>query len=176
MRLENLLEEQKSSILKKWFEQVIQTYPPDTSKFLKKQKDPFANPLGGTLSRGLDALFDLLVDEWNEKALISALDPMVRIRAIQDFTPSQAVSFVFTLKQILRSTLKKDLIAGRFSEELPALESKIDRIGLLAFNIYMQCREKIYHLKAYEIRERTFSAFERAGLVCDIPGTTPDVK
>jgi hypothetical protein len=38
-------------------------------------------------------------------------------------------------------------------------------LGLLAFDIYMQCREKIYELKANEMKERTFKAFARAGLV-----------
>jgi hypothetical protein len=39
----------------------------------------------------------------------------------------------------------------------------------------MQCREKIYELKANEMKNRTFRAFERAGLVSEIPADTPDL-
>jgi len=34
---------------------VVDTYPADTSRFLKSQKDPFANPVGGATIQGLDA-------------------------------------------------------------------------------------------------------------------------
>jgi hypothetical protein len=38
----------------------------------------------------------------------------------------------------------------------------------------MACREKIYELKANETRNRTFKAFERAGLIKKDPGEVPD--
>jgi hypothetical protein len=40
----------------------------------------------------------------------------------------------------------------------------------------MQCREKIYELKANEMKNRTFRAFERAGLVSEMPEVEPDLK
>ena len=46
MRLNNLLSQKKAAITKKWFALVIETYPSDTAKFLKSQKNPFANPVG----------------------------------------------------------------------------------------------------------------------------------
>ena len=93
MRIENLLEQRKAAIVKKWFDRVIQTYPADTSKFLKNHKDPFANPVGQTVLRGLEALFDTLLKEPDTDTISSFLDPIIRIRAVQDFTPSKAVSF-----------------------------------------------------------------------------------
>jgi hypothetical protein len=44
--LETIIEQQKTTILKKWFDAAIQAYAPDTAKFLKNQKDPFGNPVG----------------------------------------------------------------------------------------------------------------------------------
>ena len=58
MRLNNLLAQRKTAIIKKWFALAIETYPSDTANFLKSQKDPFANPVGRTIYRGLEALFD----------------------------------------------------------------------------------------------------------------------
>ena len=174
MRLENVLEQKKALLLKKWFELIVQTYPADTSKFLKTQKDPFSNPVGKTFSRGLDALLDLLLKGWDSETVASFLDPMIRIRAVQDFTPAQAVSFIFSLKQVIRDILSKEMKDGRFLNELPLFESKIDEMGLMAFDIYMRCREKIYQLKANELKNRTFSAFERAGLISAIPEVESD--
>lgn len=169
MRLEIFLEQKKTTILKKWFERVIQTYPADTSKFLKSQKDPFANPVGGTFQRGLEAVLDILLKGWDQEAVNSFLDPLIRIRAVQDFSPSQAVAFIFALKKVVRDIFKKSKKHELEINELLEFESKIDELGLAAFNIYMACREKIYDLQASEMRNTTYSAFERAGLVNDVP-------
>lgn len=171
MRLELFLEQKKTIILKQWFDQIVQTYPADTSKFLKSQKDPFANPVGGTFKRGMEAVLDILLTGWDQDAVNSFLDPLIRIRAVQDFTPSQAVSFIFTLKAVVRDVLKKSIKDGLDVNEILRFESKIDELGLMAFNIYMTCREKIYQLQANEVKNKTFSAFERAGLVSEIPET-----
>ena len=175
MRLENILEQKKTSILKKWFDLIIQTYPADTSKFLKTQKDPFANPVGGTFSRGLNTLFDVLLKGLDEETVKSFLGPLIRIRAVQGFSPAQAVAFIFALKQVIRATLHKEIKAGLYLKEQLQFESKIDELGLFAFNIYVECREKIYQIKASELRNGTFSAFERAGLVSEIPEVESDV-
>jgi hypothetical protein len=38
----------------------------------------------------------------------------------------------------------------------------------------MSCREKIYEIKGNEEKNRTFKAFERAGLIAEIPENPPD--
>ena len=67
----------------------------------------------------------------------------------------------------------EDLHKEELLDELLALESKIDEFSLIAFNIYSECKGKIHELRANEIN-RTFKAFERAGLVKAIPGDDPD--
>jgi hypothetical protein len=175
MRLNTLLAQRKTAIIKKWFAATIETYPSDTAKFLKSRKDPFANPVGRTISQGLEALFDQLLKEMDHEAVRSFLDPIIRIRAVQNFSPSQAISFIFFLKDAIRENLQTDDFQTQLFSELLAFESRIDELGLIAFNLYMNCREKIYELKANEMKNRTFRAFERAGLVREMPADTPDL-
>lgn len=144
---------------------VIDTYPPDTSRFIKGQKDPFANPVGNTTFEGLQTLFDALFDDMNREAIVSSLDPIIRIRAIQDFTPSKAISFIFSLKKIIREIANKEFPDDQVADELFLMDSKIDNLGMIGFDIYMECREKLYEIKSNEFRNRTYSAFERAGLL-----------
>ncbi len=61
MDLKQHLMEKKPAILKKWFDAIADTYPEDTSGFLKKQKAQFTNPVGYTLAEGLRGLFDALL-------------------------------------------------------------------------------------------------------------------
>jgi hypothetical protein len=175
MRLNTLLAQRKTAIVKKWFAATIETYPSDTAKFLKGQKDPFANPVGRTIYQGLEALFDELLKEMDHEAMRSLLDPIIRIRAVQNFSPSQATSFIFFLKNVIRDNIEKEEARTQLFSELLLFESKIDALSLIAFNLYMQCREKIYELKANEMKDRTFRAFERAGLVRETPAEKPDL-
>ncbi len=105
------------------------------------------------------------------------LDTIIRIRAIQEFTPSQAVSFVFFLKKIIRDELATgDPRQHSLSDELTLLENQIDSLGLLAFDIFMRCREKLYDIKANEMKNMTFRLLQKANLICEKPGEEPDIS
>ena len=173
--IENLLEQRKTAIVKKWFDVTIHTYPADTSQFLKKQKDPFANPVGSTLSHGLAAVFNALLQGMDRETITSFLDPIIRIRAVQSFTPAQAVGFILSLKKIVRETVDKELHENHIENELLLFESKIDALCMIAFDVYVGCREKIYQLKVSTERNKIYSAFERAGLVTEAPADSPDL-
>jgi hypothetical protein len=125
------------------------------------------------MSEGLNFLFDQLVTEPDTSRMREYLDPMIRIRAIQNFTASQATSFILSLKNIIRETLKRQLEKNDLEKELLELDTKIDRLLLLAFDIYMECREKIYDLKANEEKNKVFKAFKRAGLISEISDDRP---
>ena len=165
MDLVKQLAQKKSTIVKAWFEKVANTYPIDTAQFLKHQGDPFANPVGHNSRQSLDAIFDLAVNGFNRQTAQPLIDPIIRIRAIQDFTPAKAVRFIFDLKTIIREIGAIDESSGPGQKALRTIDQRIDELGLLAFDIYMLCREKIYDLKANEMRMRTYAAFSRAGLI-----------
>ena len=165
MELVKQLAQKKSAIIKVWFEKVINTYPIDTAQFLKNQKDPFANPVGQNSLQSLQDIFDLALGDFDPKTARHLIDPIIRIRAIQDFTPSQAVGFIFDLKSIIRETVSEDAKDSQNLKAFHALDRRIDQLSLLAFDVYMQCREKILDLKANEMRARTYAAFSRAGLI-----------
>lgn len=168
MNLKNHLSEKKSAILKKWFDAVADTYPDDTAGFLKKQKAQFTNPVGYTLAEGLDGLFEALLQGMIPDTVSTFLDGIVRIRAIQEFAPSEAVAFVFQLKKIARQELGSEVLQQqRMVEELTAFDSAIDDLALFSFDIYMKCREKIYELKANEARNMTFRLLQQAKLIVD---------
>ena len=168
MDLAQLLAPKKAAIVKKWYERVVAGYAKETARFLNTQKDPFQNPVGMHTQQSLQALVDLLGSDADPATLQKALDPTIRIRAIQAFTPSKAVGFIFELKDLIRDVLpelnKQDKAVQRLTIEL---DKQIDEMALAAFDVFVQCREKIYELQAGEMRERTYKAFARAGLVKD---------
>ncbi|MDP3029969.1 MAG: RsbRD N-terminal domain-containing protein [Deltaproteobacteria bacterium] len=176
--LESLLSQKKSAIVKKWFNAILETYPAETAKFLSSQKNQFANPVGSTVSHGIENIFqELLQAQGIDPEKVSPfLDKIIRIRAIQDFSPSQAVAFVFFLKKVIREVLAFDIQKNQLSEELLALEARIDDLALLSFDIYMKCREKLYELRANDVINGTYLLLKRAKLMCETPEPGSDHK
>ena len=156
----------KKDILKHWFQATVDSYPADTAKFLKNQQDPFANPVGKTTYQSLEALLDALIAGAGREAMMEALDPVIRIRAVQSFTPSKATAFVFSLKMILRDHLSGET-------DRVALDRRIDEMAMAAFDLFMKCREKIYELKATESRNQFFGSLKRAGLIAETEADGP---
>ena len=174
MSIEKFLAEQKDVILKKWFDLILETYPPDTSAFLKKQSNRFSNPVGHTIHEGMLQILAGLTGEHTEEKISEFLDNIIRIRAVQDLTASKAVSFIFSLKQVIRETLRASSQKPMPYEELLALESRIDTLALAAFDIFMQCREKLYDIKANEMRNMTFRLLQRVNKMDEDQGKKPD--
>jgi hypothetical protein len=168
VEFKDLLSRRKNSILSKWFDAVLEMYPSDTSHFLKSQKDRFMNPVGHTISQGLGDLLDELLEGAGSDKTSAFLDNIIKVKAIQEFSPSQAISFVFLLKRAIRNTLGKEVQDRSMCDELLTFESRIDSLALLAFDIYMQCREKIFEIRADEVRNRTFRLLEQAHLICGV--------
>ena len=144
--------EQKGVLIEKWLEQTLATYPSQTLRFLHGEKDRFRNPVGHTLREGLATLLDELTGEMDPAKIEPALESIVRLRAVQDFTPSQAVGFVYLLREILQ----EELAGG----EPRDVQKRIDQTALLAFDLFMKCREEIYEIKARE-RQREGFVWER---------------
>ena len=150
MELNEVLAVKREAVLGRWFQAVLATYPEDTARFLAGGADPFANPVGHTVREGLGRLYSCFVADAPVSELSSAIDGIVRIRAVQEFTPSAAVGFVYALRGILREELAAVVLdpAGQ-----AALDNGIDRLALIAFDVYMQCREKIFEIRVREIKE-----------------------
>jgi hypothetical protein len=174
--LVSILKKKKTAIVKRWFELFVNSYPPDTASFLKRQKDQFANPVGQTTLKGLEAVFDEIIRGMDHETIISFLDPVIRIRAVQDFTPSKALSFILGLKKVIREKLKKELKSPDVFSGLAEIDSNIDELSLIGFDIFIGCREAIYQLKVNTERNKIYSAFSRAGLITEIPEDGPGLK
>jgi hypothetical protein len=145
----------KEAIIARWIEAVHGTYPFDTVGFLRTRKDRFANPVGYRTEEAAKALMEAVFSsEPDEEALRAAVDEIVRVRAIQDFTPEMAVGIFYAMKEIIRDTLYKQ---GGLREVIPALlalESRIDAVVLLAFGAYARFRETLHRMKVEEFKRQ----------------------
>lgn len=149
MDLQVLLAPKKKAIVAKWIDRVLESY--GSPEFFKKQKDRFANPIGVTISEGLHELYGVLLEKRALEEAARPLENIIKIRAVQDLAPSQAVSFVYLLKDIVRSELAGDKEGAGLGAELSALDGRIDKAALMAFDFYMACRERLHQIRVKEV-------------------------
>ncbi len=169
MKLKDLLNEKKSAITKNWFDAIMETYPTDTTGFLKKQKDMFANPVGHVIAEGSERILEALIEGEELTDSLRFLDDIIRVRAVQDFTPSKAMAFIFLIKKSVREELKKEISQNHLYDALLEFESKIDELALFALDIYSKCREQLNELKIDELKRLTFTLLKKANLMYEIP-------
>jgi hypothetical protein len=80
------------------------------------------------------------------------LDAILKIRSVQDFSPSKAVGFIFLLKRAIGETLKNEICRESVMSEWLGFQSRIDDLALHAFDIYMGCREKICEIRVNQAK------------------------
>jgi hypothetical protein len=152
--LRQLLLEKREAIAHRWLEVVLATYPGDSGAVFAREKDPFANPVGHSLRVGTGRILDVLLEGADVEEVREALHEIMKIRAVQQFAPSQAVEFVFRLKEVVRAELGGAISDPQFSRDLTELDVAIDEIALAAFDSYIRCREQVYQLRINEVKRQ----------------------
>jgi len=161
MKLRNVLQEKKAAIVERWLKDTLATYAGDASSFFNREKDRFANPVGHSLRVGTQAILESLLEGMEADSICRHLDDVIRIRAIQDFSPSQAVSFIFLLKRAIRAELGDDIREPQLAAELAEIDAEIDQMALFAFDIYTRCREQVCELRVNEVKRSVSAVMKR---------------
>jgi len=156
-----LLRENKDKIASIWTDQVLATYSKESALVLKKNTDPFANPMGSSITSNLGQFTDWLLNDYPIERIFKALDSISRIRSVQEFTASQAISFVFLVKKVVRELFAKELKKSENVFELLSFESKVDQLALYTFDVYSSCREDAFNVRRNEVNRR-MAMYEKA--------------
>ena len=153
MTLDEALHNNRYKIVDKWVKYTLATY--QSSEFFVKEKDAFANPIGGTVRSSLKELFALLRKGEDSTDFKKPLSQMMHLRSVQEFSPSQAVAPFNAVKHITRDILESDKETKSLTSELYDFEFSVDLAVLAAFDLYVECREKIYKIRIDEIKSGT---------------------
>ncbi len=164
MALNDLLLEKKAAILDRWRDLVFAGYAPETARFLRSQKDRFANPIAYQLNRGLTGILEVFLEEADSDQIMSHLDEVIRLKAIQESSPSRALAFVFLLKTVIRTELAAQANDPAYAAEFQDLEARLDGLALLGFDVFMQRRERLHEVRVGEIKRKVGALLRRLGM------------
>jgi hypothetical protein len=151
MALAARLRECSSAIGQRWLEQILATYPDRAAAVFLREQDPFANPVGHALRAATRAAMEAFLAENEPQEICTCLEEVIRIRAVQEFTPAQAISFVFLWKEAIRVELGEQE-CRQAAAELLEVERRIDQVALGVFDIYVRYRAQVYQLRVNEMK------------------------
>jgi len=172
--LTGFLSKNRDAIIEKWRQYTLETYPPDARTYFKREKDPIANPVGSTIKREIEAVFDRMLDGNDADELSPYFTELMKIRAVQGLSPAEAVSFIFRLKLAVRDVIGGEIKKQGLHDDLFEFDRRVDELALAAFNKYMVERERIFEIRANEVRRRSAILFKRmTGESGELSGSCP---
>jgi len=166
--IEDFLLKHKSTILGKWFNLILESYPSEVSRFFKKNVDRFQNPVAYQISRGIEGIYDTLATGGSLDTMKPLLDEVIRIGAVQEVAPSKALSFFALLKGLVRAELAKKELGDTMAGDMVCFETKLDELTFLSFDVYMGCREKLFELKVNDVKNRVSGLLRMSGLATEL--------
>ncbi len=150
-----LFRSHKQEVARLWTEAVYSTYPFETTGFLRTQEDPFGNPVAHMTKEAAAAVYDAVAGEDVDMETVKgALERFVKLRAVQQYLPSQGLGVFYLMKPILRQRLLPLCAAQGELEAYLEAESRLDSLTLLAFDIYVAARETLAESRIKEIRNQ----------------------
>jgi hypothetical protein len=161
LTLRDMLRDKRDAIARTWLEEVLATYPAGSAALFARESDPFANPVGHSLRLGTERILDALLDGTDVEEIREHLLAVMKIRAVQQFAPSQAAAFVLRLREIVRAALGGVAADPESYAELAKLDAQIDRIALVAFDAYVACREQVHELRINEVKRQVSWVLDR---------------
>jgi hypothetical protein len=151
MKILQLLVEKETAIINRWLKHVLASFQKEAVRFLEKQQDRFANPLGANFSEGLTSLYRNLRSE-EPGDVTATLEQLMKVRAVQaEDTPAESLSFIFAIKDIIRQECRKEW-SSELDAEWPEFAARIDQLALQAFDLYMASRERLYMVRINELQ------------------------
>lgn len=150
--IKELILSKKDVIVGNWIQSIIDTYPAETSGFLREQKNQFSNPVGHIISQTAENIFEAIIHGNQNLEIKILLNDIIKVRAVQNFSPSMAAGFIFSLRDIIRNELQAEIRDEKLFNEFWEIENKIEKAALIAFDLFMEAREKIFELRIKEIK------------------------
>lgn len=120
---------------------ILQAWLRTTAGDLVEEPDEFRNPVGHAFREALPVLLEVALGRLPMERAAGPLERLMRIRAVQDLKPSEAAGFLFELYPLLRDFVPT-----------AALQERVSRMAMDAFDSYMACREQAHAIRIKELR------------------------
>ncbi|MFP4368805.1 MAG: RsbRD N-terminal domain-containing protein [Bacteroidota bacterium] len=154
MNIREFIIDNKNEISRLWFDETVKSYRDKSAGFLARSDRRFTNPAGSAINDAVMDLAEYLAGKKTLEEIKGSLEHFIRLRAVQDYYPSEALRPIFAVKEIVADLCGiRDYTINE--TQMNDFLIRVDNLMLHAFDIYMESREKIFRIQAGE-QKRTF--------------------
>jgi rsbT co-antagonist protein RsbR len=154
-RIPDIVGKHESDILAEWMRNQLARIRRDLidADELREQSRRFLALLRTTLQNGGGGEMDITGPQWAE--MRELLADVSRTRARQGFSPSETVAFIFSLKEPLFATLRREFArdADALGVETWTTTRLLDGLGLFTTEVYQKGREEVIARQQQEMLE-----------------------
>jgi hypothetical protein len=110
----------------------------------------FRNPAAHRLGETMAVLVEQLLGPMDPAVVMPALVRLGQVRAVHDARPSRALAIVFRVRAILEDERRH----GDDDGAIARAEARVDELALLAFDAYVDARERLHRAQVNELCRR----------------------
>jgi hypothetical protein len=162
MTLSTLIKANKKHIIHAWRANALDVYPEDARRFFGGGRDRFGNPVGQTLAEEMSDILDAMTTTRNPESWASCLTRTLKIRAVQDMRPADALKFIFHIKTVLGGVLRDSLDNDAIQKSFADFDANVDAMALFAFEIYAKHREKVFEVRISDVKRQVSHLLKRS--------------
>ncbi len=161
MTLKDLLAGKRTIILERWLDRILEDYPQETQTIFCENTSPYSNPIGFTLRKGMEEIIDQILQPLSVEEARAILEPVMKVRAVENLPLSRRVDFILPLREILFEIVREEKGKDLLGREWLDLNARISWLALLGMNLFSECREKVNRLRIKEWEKRPGAVQDR---------------
>ena len=99
------------------------------------------------------------------EAVVQNIEKLIKLLALNGPKASEVLCpFVF-FKQYINALFLSNFLVVEKIDDYNEIMNVFDNLMLKMFDMFIQCREKIYEIRVNEVKRMTFPLLERSGLI-----------
>ncbi|MDY6820717.1 MAG: hypothetical protein SVN78_03725 [Deferribacterota bacterium] len=157
--------DKKNKILDDWFNHLISHYDDNKLDYLEKERDPFLNPVKYIFKSALGSIFSYIFEDEELDLVSQDIEKLIKLLALNGPKASEVLGLFVFFKQHINALFMSSFSLEEKIDEYNEITNIFDNLLLKIFDMYVQCREKIYEIRVNEIKRMTFPLLERSGLI-----------
>ncbi len=148
--LKDICKENEEKILLSWLNDFFHHHKLDDIGVSRTITDKFLNPVAFTIKASTKEIFPAIIgDDVEPDTIKFHLDEILKIQAIQQLSPAQALLPLITIKNHIYAFTNND---AKLISEFKEMTDRLDTLLLMAFDIFTQEKEKIYRIRVNELK------------------------
>lgn len=143
----------EEKILLQWVGDFLKHHTLDSIGTSRTIDDEFLNPSGTLVQNVTKKLFHAFLGEDTQlEDIKKSLTDIIRLQAVQDLSPAQALLPFISLKQHIFLLVEKELNNQAAFLEYKEIIDRIDTVLLMAFDLFAQKKEELYRVRVKELK------------------------